>query len=231
MANSTPSTLRFTGAALVSVAALGASQTASAATASPIMLDYSSIVGTGASIRITRLPIQLPDGSTIYKDLTVVLKTSTTGVISAGAKPVQVLSPTLLVSNFQPGVYQNASDTRFGFVLTGPGVISGSNNTTWSINATAGESSSGQCGVPAIFYTGSAASNPYAARLAAAGISDPKYSYGLIGTPSVCGTTYAANALVGVAQIGNQLEIASFTDNTGHDHNTAVDHRTYTLKP
>jgi hypothetical protein len=207
----------------LSILAIGDSAYAADST---IYLDYSNVSAAGSTITITRLPIKLPSGSFIYKDVTVQLAADGNGALTySPSTPVQPLSPPLKTNNFLAGTYQYTPETGYGFALSGPSGVPGSTETKWETNAVAGETNT--CGTPAVFYVGPLASNPNYARIHAAGITSTEYSYGVIGGGSVCGTNenggdWAANALVGFSQSGTLLTIATFTNSSIKDQSTPV---------
>jgi hypothetical protein len=181
---------------------------------------------------LNRLPIKLPTGTIIYKDVTIQLQSDSTGLISAVSPIVQAPSPPVLSANFKAGIYVAPNDPRYGFALTGPGSVSGNVATKWEVNATPTKLFAyGDCGVPAVFYVGPLGDNPfYAARLKPGGITNTEYSYGIVGSPAACNAPYATNAIVGFSQSGGELSVASFTDASG-DHNVPVVTHTYNTGP
>jgi hypothetical protein len=160
------------------------------------------------------------------------LKGESTDLVSAVSPIVQAPSPPVLSANFKAGIYVYPNDPRYGFALTGPGLVSGNVATKWEVNLTPTKFAGALCGVPAVFYVGPLGDNPfYAARLKPAGITNTEYSYGIVGSPSQCLAPYATNAIVGFSQSGGELSIASFTDATGKDHNVPVVTHTYNTGP
>ncbi len=221
--------------ATLAVAGVGLAGPVYAATVTPtIYLDYSNVIATGSTIIINRLPIQKSDGTIIYKDVTIQLKTDANGLLTVSpSTPVQVLSPPVLSANFKAGIYALPSAIGAGLALTGPGVVPGNVMTKWEVNAT--PTKSPYCGMPAVFYVGPLTSNPYYARLKAAGITSAEYSYGIIGGGGGCTApnngSYAPGALVGFSQSGSLLTIATFTTySDGKDHDLPVTSFTYRIQ-
>ena len=182
---------------------------------------------------MNRLPILLPNGTIIYKDVTIQLNSDSTGLVSDVSPIVQATSPNLLSANFRAGTYLWPANTNLGFAMSGPGAVQGSVMTKWEINATPTKNQ--YCGIPAIFYAGPLSAHPSAARLKAAGITSVEFSYGIIGAGAGCAyyvnASFSPGALVGFSQSGNLLTIASFTTyGDGKDHNVPVQTITYRLQ-
>ncbi len=220
-------------AVLAGTALAGVGATAAIAASSTIYLDYSNVIATGSSIFLNRLPIQLPSGTIIYKDVTIQLNSDSTGLVSDVSPIVQATSPNLLSANFRAGTYVLPSITSSGFAMTGPGAVPGSVMTKWEVNATPTKSQ--YCGSPAVFYAGPLSAHPSTTRLKAAGITSTEYSYGIIGAGAGCssysGASFLTGALVGFSQSGSLLTIASFTTySDGKDHNVPVQSITYRLQ-
>src|SRR5271165_1883136 len=110
--------------ATLAVTGVGLAGPVSSATVTPtIYLDYSNVIATGSTIILNRLPIQKSDGTIIYKDVTIQLKTDANGLLTfSPSTPVQTLSPPVLSANFRSGVYGKPSPggADDGFALAGP---------------------------------------------------------------------------------------------------------------
>lgn len=220
------------GAALADLGATAAlAQTPAAAAAPTIFLDSSNVIATGSIISLNRLPIKLPSGAIIYKDVTIQLNSDAVGLVSDVSPIVQSVSP-VLPNSFRAGIYVLPTSPAYGFALTGPSAVPGRAVSKWEVNPTAGKGEGASIsGVPAIFYVGALSNNPfYATRLQPAGITNPEYSYGIVGSPAEGGRPYSTNTIVGFSQSGGQLSIASFTDANGRDQNVPVVTRTYSLQ-
>ena len=86
---------------------------------------------------------------------------------------------------------------------------------------------------PSAFYTGAIATIPdaaFRARLAAAGISNKGYSYGVRGATCNSGA-FRDNAIIGAQQVGGTLVFASFTSAAGVDQSTPAQFFVFTLQP
>lgn len=216
--------------AAVPAAALAQSAEPAATSASTVILDYSNVVATGSTIILNRLPIKLPNGSYIYKDVTINLTASTTGVLTVSpAKPAQTASPPVLSAKFNAGTYVYPSNPNYGLVLVGPSVVSAQSITRWQTNA---EPTLGRyCGIPTTFYVGDIKQNPlYATRLKPAGIASTEYSYGIIEDGAACNGQWGAGTIIGASQSGDYLTIASFRTTAGQDAATPQARYTYRLK-
>lgn len=217
--------------AAVPAAALAQSAAEPVATsASAVVLDYANVVATGSTIILNRLPIKLPNGSYIYKDVTINLTASTTGVLTVSpAKPAQTASPPVLSAKFNAGTYVYPSNPNYGLVLVGPSVVAAQSITRWQTNAA--PTLLKYCGIPTTFYVGDIKQNPlYATRLKPAGITSTEYSYGIIEDGSTCGGQWGAGTIIGASQSGDYLTVASFKTTTGQDAATPQSRYTYRLK-
>ena len=115
--------------------------------------------------------------------------------------------------------------------VSGPAVNNGG-ATMWSLTTAAG-TDPGVYPNSATWWVGPIASNPYVTRINAAKITSTAYSYGIAnstigyGSPWNAGTT---GTLIGVAQTGNILTIASFSYDGAQDQNTPYAILTFTLQ-
>jgi len=209
-------------------------------TATPSMqLQYASIVGTGNTVTISRVPVTTSTGTIVFEDITTQFAVGANGQITiAAGSPKYLVSPTLPVANFKAGLYDgpnfgaNSDYQGMQVVVAGPGTAAAV-ATEWTL--TTPTTSTASCTYPgsATWYVGAPTdpNNPLAARLKAAGITSTAYSYGIMGGGNGgCGPKYAwyGNALIGVSQSGNTITIASFTYQNS-DQSSSVDQITYTL--
>jgi hypothetical protein len=211
-------------------------------TVTPAMqLQYASIVGTGSTVTISRVPVTTSTGAIVYEDITTQFAVGANGQITnAAGYPKFVTSPTLPVANFKAGIYNgpnfgtnNNSYNGMQIAVAGPGIASGG-ATEWTLTTTSAATATCTYPPSATWYVGSPTStnNPLAARLKAAEITSTAYSYGTVGNGNDnCGPNYAwySNALIGVSQVGNTLTFTTFTYQNS-DRSSPVDQVTYTLK-
>jgi hypothetical protein len=210
---------------------------AGAATPTPYLQD-STIVGSGATLTITNVPVQTSTGSIVYKDITIVFDAAVGGHLSIAAGYPQeqpAISP--ILSNFVAGNYAGPPTfVKGNFLVTvkGPGVGPGG-ATVWSLITSSGADN---CTYPplATWYTGPIASNPLAPRLTKIGLASTFYSYGVVGAGSNCNDAgvpfdFPTNGLIGVSQVEGSLTIVSFTTADLVDQATPVAEITYTLLP
>lgn len=199
----------------------------STAAATPVdyaEFQYATLTGTTNTINATMVPV-VYGAKVTYKDITIPVTVSATGVVSVGAATV-VASPVIQANNFKAGTYVAPSNMFGGkglVVVSGPGVTAGG-ATEWSLAAAAGADG---CTYPvaATWYVGppTAANNPLAARLKKAGITSTAYSYGVLGGSSAgCPDNhFDPGSLIGASQTGNSLTVVSFSYNGGTtDYNT-----------
>jgi hypothetical protein len=190
--------------------------------------QYSSLTGSGNTITATWVPVLTSKG-TIYKNITLLFQLDSAGNLTiAPGYPKVAGAPAITVSAFKAGKYVAPTNVLNGQAIinvSGPGVGTGG-ATQWSLAAATGANG---CTYPgsAIWFVGPMAGTPLAPRLKAAGITSTAWSYGVIGG-TVCWAEWSTNALIGFSQIGNTLNVVSFTRN-GVDKNEPVDQVTYTL--
>ena len=205
--------------------------------------QYATLTATTNTINVTMLPVVESNGTVVYYNLTIPIKTTETvsgtkaTITLAAGTVTQVASPISETTSFKPGTYAGPSTVLSGdarVTVSNPGLAPGG-ATEWSLGAAAGAAN---CTYPATanWYVASptATNNPLAPRLKLAGItaSDTGYQYGTTGSQNCIGgqsTDYLwyPNSLIGVTQNGSNLTIVTFTDGNGHDHNTAQDTITY----
>jgi hypothetical protein len=182
------------------------------ASASQPYIEFGGISGSAGTVSITRVPIVLSSGKVIYKDVMILLQADANGILSPSI-PIQAISPPLPTQTLQAGIYVDVANTSSAFEFNGPAQLANGVG-KWIIYPATGFKS--DCGVPASIYTGSLSANPLAARLKAAKITDTEYSYGEIASfsgniPFCGGAFWNPNFLIGVSQVGNQVEFALFT--------------------
>lgn len=142
-----------------------------------------TITGSGDVVTVARIPVQDSSGNIHYYDVTINFGVTAAGALSIASSTIQA-SANLIISNFQAGTYASPpGNNTWTNRLSGPGV-GPAGTTAWSFNASGGTSPN--CSVPwsATWYTGPISSNPYTARITAAGITSTDYSYGISGPVS-----------------------------------------------
>jgi hypothetical protein len=203
---------------------------ASAASVPYSLFQYATLTGSSNTLTATFVPI-VTAGGTSYWNITLDFNVSSTGVLTV-ASLQQTQAPPPIVSSFRAGTYcasPNVGNGKACITVGGPGETSGG-TTEWSLTAAPG-SWADTYPESATWYVGPLASSPLASRLAAAKITSTDYSYGTVGAQNwVINGTWYYDTLIGLSQIGNTLNILSFTNYyTGLDQNTPVDQITYTL--
>jgi hypothetical protein len=227
---------RVAGALAVSLFAAGAQ----APNPPYALFQNGAITASGNTINATRVPVITQSGMPLYFDVAIQFNVDHSGNLAiANGFPLVVPSPALLTSQFKPGTYVGPSNFLGGkarIVVTGPGIGAGG-ATLWSLSAAPGADS---CTPPASasWYVGTPSSGPFAARVAAAKITNTDFSYG-IGAPvsntcqNAVGTkagSWIYGALLGLSQTGNTLTIASFTAAGSFDYPTPQDTIVFTLQ-
>jgi hypothetical protein len=176
--------------------------------------NYATIVGSGDTIHVDRVPVVGPTGSVVYKDLLITYK----GIIDSSGNPSLaygstsiVDSPELTTAQFQPGTYfsQVGSSVVMGTLSYGPDASGGS--TVWAFSLV-NEPNTFPAPTQSTWQTGTPAVN-LLSRLATAKISvDPNYSYGLNAQRAPNGIcAFPSNGIIAAQQIGEQLTIFSFS--------------------
>jgi len=203
------------------------------------LFQNAAITASGNTINATRVPVITPSGP-VYVDVAIQFDTDVNGnlAISTGF-PQIVPSLTLLTSQFKPGTYVGPSSFLGGkarLVVSGPGIGAGG-DTIWSLSVAPGAD---PCTIPssATWYVGSPGSGPFAARIAAAKITNTDLSYGIAaGVAPACANfttikpgAWAYGALIGMSQTADTLTINSFTTSGLTDHNTPQDTIVFTLQ-
>jgi hypothetical protein len=194
------------------------------------LFQYGTLTGSTNTVTATFVPIVTASG-TSYQNITLQFDVSASGALTvASLQQTQVTLP--FVSSFRAGTYcasPNIGNGKACITVSGPGETSGG-TTEWSLTAASG-SWADTYPESSTWYVGPLASSPLASRLAAAKITSTDYSYGTVGAQNwVINGTWYYDTLIGLSQIGNTLNILSFTNYyTGLDQNTPVDQITYTL--
>jgi hypothetical protein len=213
-------------AALSSSLAEAQIEEATTAAAPLVMPQYSTLTSTNDTIQASRLPVTY-NGKAYYVDLTLALtaQVSSTGVVTIEVAPTSIPSPVLTVNNFKAGTYVGPSNVNGGqsiIVVSGPSPLP-NGGTAWTLSTPTGASPYTYPNT-AVWYVEPIADSPLEARLAAAKITSPDYSYGVgDGSPHWCN-----NSLLGFQQVGNTLSISNFS--YCGDNSTPIDSITYTLK-
>jgi hypothetical protein len=198
----------------VALIAGSAGVTTPASAASTVELSYASVYGVNSSVIINRVPIEISPGKVVYKDITINLTADAKGTVTvAPATPKQNFSLVLPVGKFMAGTYVS-QDGKSGFVLVGPSPVTGTSVSEWTIGTIANKKVPNLA--PATFYVGPVAQSPLIARIRAAKITDKEFSYGTVNSDAPAD----ARSLIGVAQLGKQIELADFT--SGPDKPTPV---------
>ena len=156
---------------------------ASAQTLTPpyAIFQNAAITASGNTINATRVPVITQSGVPVYVDVAIQFNVDNNGNLSiASGFPQFAPSPALLTSQFKPGTYVGPSSLLGGkarIVVSGPGIAAGG-ATQWSASAAPGADS---CTIPlsATWHAGAPSSGPYAARVAAAKITNTDFSYGI----------------------------------------------------
>lgn len=222
-------TLTLTGVGALVARAGAARETAlSPALAPPYALfQNSTITGTTNTINVTQLPVVIATATgtqTIYNNVTIQFDVAADGsLIYSASSPTVTLAARPNSSTFRAGTYDAPASTN-PITVSGPATTSGG-GTEWSIAA---QTSSCQDVTSAAWYVGTLANSPYYARVKAAKAPASGFSYG-VGSGACSGADWGSNVLLGLAQVGNQLTIFSFTFN-GVDQAEPVAQVTYSKK-
>ena len=200
---------------------------AQTAQSTPYLQD-SSITGFGSTITINRLPIAVSGGGFVFKDVTVTLTTDGSGTLSSNAAVTQAQSVSPITSNIMAGTYYLTNNSYNELLVSGPSSIGKGGEAEWTLSPVQSGYGAYPCGSPGEFYTGPLSSNPFYARLKAAKITSTEYSYGVVDSGTGCSSPFATGAIIGVSQVGDNLKIASFTNN-GKDQSTPVTSYVYGL--
>ena len=197
------------------------------------MFQNATITGSGSTITATRVPVLLSTSLVIYVDVTIQFNADQNGALSIAGSPTIAPSATPITGNFVAGTYLGPNTMFNGkglLVLSGPAVGDGG-TTMWSLTTAPG-TDPGVYPVSTTFWVGPLANNPYATRLNAASITSTAYSYGIASAQAgECATPWCAGNtgnIIGVAQTGNVLTIASFSDNGTLDKNVPYSILTFT---
>ena len=188
--------------------------------------EDASIVGGRQTITVTRVPVTNSTGGVTYYDVDLGFAVDAAGHLTlAPDSPVITKSITLKTAHFKAGVYTSAASAPIS--VAGPGIGGPGGQTAWSLTAT-----TTNCTYPpsATWYTGPITSNPLAARLKKAGITQTQYSYGIVGDGTQCSNYWQAGGLIGAQQVGNKLTLVSFTFNSV-DSPVPLTTNPFTLRP
>ena len=188
--------------------------------ASTIELNYASVYGVNSTIIVDRLPIEISAGKFVYKDLTINLIADAKGNITVTpAIPKQAPSPPPITGGLIAGRYLSQDGTN-GFTLQGPFPVAGTSVSEWTLTTTKSVANTRM--TPATIYVGPLNQSPVGARVRTAKITDKEYNFGTVNADAS-----DKNDLIGVSQLGNQVEIADFTFNG--DKSTPVTTTVYAL--
>jgi len=195
------------------------------------LFQYSGVVAAGNTISLSRVPVVVGPGMTLYKDLVLQFDVDNSGnfVFSSGF-PQLADAPSLLSSSIVTGKYVGPANVNQGqnaITISGPAVLSGGVLAyTFTISSGAGNSTYPSQGT---FYIGKADQVPIADRLKTAGITSTAWNWGLATGNNNYNTCWInSNMIIGVSQVGNTLTIASFTQ-SGTDKSLPTDQIIYTL--
>lgn len=193
---------------------------ATAQTTPRALFEQATPSGAGNTVTIYRAPVITSTGAVQYKDVQIQFDVSAAGVLTVKPGfPVITASPVLTTGSFLAGRYKIAGDF---YQLSGPGVGPGG-RTTWSLTK---EGSS--CSFTSGWTSGAIAGHPLQARLNAARITYPGYSYGTMGNVSCTGgstglpNSFGTGHLIGVAGSANGLTIFNYTSFSGVDQSSPV---------
>lgn len=183
-------------------------------------LEDATIEGHGGRLSITSLPVKTNHG-TIYRDITIEFSADSAGNIifaragaagvagggsSASAVIEQAPTPPTIEQHFLEGTYRAVADGALMRLSFRGKPINPFRDEPpmWELSVI-----SGAAAVPdATWYQCPIAENPMRARLHEAGIASPAWNYGL--SQAGDGRAFGSGALIGAAQDGNLLSIASF---------------------
>ncbi|MGD0986445.1 MAG: hypothetical protein ABR874_01460 [Candidatus Sulfotelmatobacter sp.] len=200
------------------------------------LFQDSTLTSTTNTINVTQLPVVTTTG-TSYVNVVIEFDVSSDGTLSVAPGYPQITpAATPLVLGFEAGNYfGGGAQSSYGIDVSGPGVGQGG-NTEWSLAV----SSNGNYTFPSNavwFVVGNIKNSPLYSRIEKAKIDTQGWdAFGTVGSDEClsgeCGTYWTDKTLIGLAQIGNQLSISSFTTTNGTtqtDSSTAVDSITYCL--
>lgn len=188
-----------------------------------ISSQAAGISSASGTITAARVPVQNGTNPVQYFDVTISLAPTFNGsnVSGLSASATSTPSKILQTQHFVAGTYKGADGSTY--TVSGPGAGPGG-GTVWTIVENSGGTS---CLAQATWYTTAGKDNPEYARLKAAGITSPTYSYGVEGTASTAcnfdAATFGTDTLIGAYQSGNALVISSFTYEGHGDSKTPVD--------
>jgi hypothetical protein len=206
----------MTARAAPALAVLLALSTAPAAAAdATFFFENGTVTAGGRQITVTRLPIRLPTGATVYRDVVVTFRADSAGVVAVAAAPVTTVSPTIPVGSLSAGTYAPVADPAYRLTLAGP-VAGPAGRAQWTLDRSGDD-------VSFRFYAGAVAGHPLSARLAAAGIT-AAWTYGVVdGGNCDVACSFRPGDLVGLsAGTDGRLYLNDLTDAAGRDRAVPV---------
>ena len=196
------------------------------------LFQYATLTGSGNTINGTWVPVVTSSGQVVYKHIVLRFNVGALGGLALASGYPQVLpSPPQLASSFRTGKYVGPSNIYSGLmaiVVSGPAVTQGG-ATEWSLTTPTGASPYTYPST-AVWYDGPPAGSPLALRLKNVGLDTSTFwKFGIGGTQF--SGYWSNNSLLGFSQIGNQLNIVSFTDSSGDHSQPVATPVVYTLQP
>jgi hypothetical protein len=188
---------------------VAASAPAQAQSTPTMFLEGATMSGAGTVARLLQVPVRLPNGTIVYKNITIGFTVSSTGAVRlAPGSPVVTSSPRYTTAQFIAGRYKMGS---YYYRVAGPGV-GPAGRTTWSIT---GEGTG--CQFTAGWTSGPIAGHPQKARLDAAKITFAGYSYGTSGKSNctLVPEQMHNGCLIGAAATADGIPIFSYSLNSG----------------
>jgi hypothetical protein len=201
------------------------------------LFQNSTLTSTTNTINVTQLPIVTSTG-TSYVNVVIQFDVSSDGTLTvASGYPVITSAATPLVMGFEAGNYfGGGAQNSYAITVSGPGVGQGG-STEWSLAMSSGATVYTFPENAVWYVVGNIKNNPLYARILKDKIATQGWdAFGILGSNQCddgeCETYWADQTLIGLAQIGNQLTISSFTTTNGStqtDSSTPVDNITYCL--
>ncbi len=173
-----------------------------------VHLESSSIIGTGRSINIHRLPIiDTLTGTTTYYDASFEFGVDVNGELVFERKSSIAATPPSSVENFIAGTYESSDKTQY--VLDGPSLLS-DGRTGWVLTSEKYNAS---------WITGTAQGHPTIGNLTIVDKLSGNISYGLQGNNSWGSDLWKSARIIGTQQIGKSIIISSFHNSEYYDNN------------
>jgi hypothetical protein len=201
------------------------------------LFQNSTLTSTTDTINVTQLPVVTSTG-TQYVNVTILFNVASDGTLTIAPGYPQIVPATIpLALHFEAGNYfGGGAQSGYEITVGGPGLAQAA-NTEWSLSATSGGNGNTFPSNAIWYVVGNIKSNPLYTRIAKAGINTNGWdAFGVVGSNNCyggfCDAHWSTNTLIGLAQIGGQLSISSFTTTTGSlqtDSSTPVDNITYCL--